>query len=68
MSRKAKMVLDKEFQIAPIDKRIPSYSALPRCSTKEFTVLLSNILEEQYMKEFISRDIRRQMRMDSAKM
>ena len=39
MSRKAKMVLDKEFQIAPID-----------------------------MKEFISRDIRRQMRMDSAKM
>lgn len=54
MSRKAKMVLDKEFQIAPIDKG--------------FTVLLSNILEEQYMKEFISRDIRRQMRMDSAKM
>lgn len=54
MSRKAKMVLDKEFQIAPIDKRI--YGSL------------SNILEEQYMKEFISRDIRRQMRMDSAKM
>lgn len=55
MSRKAKMVLDKEFQIAP--DRI-----------KEFTVLLSNTLEERYTKEFTSRDIRRQMRMDSAKM
>lgn len=54
MSRKAKMVLDKEFQIAPIDK--------------EFTVLLSNTLEERYTKEFTSQDIRLQTRMDSAKM
>ena len=54
MSRKAKMVLDKEFQIAPIDKRI--YGS--------FIEHLGRAVYE----EFISRDIRRQMRMDSAKM
>ena len=54
MSRKAKMVLDKEFQIAPIDKRI--YGS--------FIEHLGRAVYEG----ITSRDIRLQTRMDSAKM
>ena len=53
MSRRAKMVLDKEFQIAPIDKHI--YGSF------------IEHLGRAVMKEFISQGIRQQMKTDSAR-
>ena len=50
--KQAKMIIDKAFL-----KLI-----------KEFTDLLSSILAELFMMEFISREIRYQMKMDSVQM
>ena len=52
MSRRAKMVLDKEFRIAPVDKRI--YASL-------------SIWDVPCTKASISRDIRLRTRTDSVR-
>lgn len=52
--KQAKMIIDKAFKVSEVDK--------------EFTDLLSSILAELFMMEFISREIRYQMKMDSVQM
>ena len=53
MSKTAKMIIDKDFQISKVDERI--YGSL-------------NILDVRYMMDYISRAIRCQIMMDSVKM
>ena len=54
MARKAKLIVDKDFRIGEVDKRIYAH--------------LSSILEGRFIPGFISRIIRRRMRWGSGKM